>query len=93
MWQSRFVLLVMLNISQIPNELCLAECFIQTSGDCLNQGIGTSIPEYWRRMGGTHDLSYQGGRGGGLTPWRTTCDEVKAGVGVTVMSQIQRQGF
>ena len=40
-WQSRFVLLVMLNILQIPNKLYLMEHFIQTSGDSMNQGIGT----------------------------------------------------
>ena len=32
-WQSRFVLLVMLNISQIPKKLYLAERFVQKSGD------------------------------------------------------------
>ena len=47
-WQSRFVLLVMLNISQIPNKLYLAERFVQTSSVmllCSNKG---------------HDVSYQG---------------------------------
>ena len=49
----------MLNILQIPNKFYLAECFIQTSGNSMNQIIGTSVPENWRRkMGG-------GGRGGG----------------------------
>ena len=32
-WQSRFVLLIMLNISQIPKKLYLAERFVLKSGD------------------------------------------------------------
>ena len=31
--QSRFVLLVMLNISLIPKKLCLAESFVKKTGD------------------------------------------------------------
>ena len=41
----------MLNILQIPNKLYLVEHFVQTSGDSMNQGIGTSVPENWRRNG------------------------------------------
>ena len=52
---------VMLNILQIPNKLYLAEHFVQTSGNSMNQRIGTSIPESWRRrMGGWGACSYQG---------------------------------
>ena len=39
----------MLNISQIPNKLYLVECFVQTSGDSMNQGIRTSVPKNCRR--------------------------------------------
>ena len=51
----------------------------------MNQGIGPSVPENWRRRGwvggGGHNDSYQGGTfewgveifKGGLTPWRTPC--------------------
>ena len=85
--QFKFVLLVMLNISQIPNKLYLAERFVQTSGDPMNQGIGTSVPENWRRTG-VHMMFLikgggEGGGGafewgveifkGGLTPWKTPC--------------------
>ena len=51
----------MLNISQILNKLYLAEGFVQTSGDSMNQGIETSVSENWRRRGGggAHDVSYQ----------------------------------
>ena len=62
----------MLNTSQIPNKLYLAERFVQTSGHSMNQGIGTSVLEYWRRRGGgggwAHDVSYQK-RGGGTFEW------------------------
>ena len=56
----------MLNILQIPSKLYLAERFVQTNGDSMNQGIGTSVPENWkRRERGAQDVSYQGGGGGG----------------------------
>ena len=51
----------MLNISQIPNKLYMAERVIQTSVGSINQGIGTSVPENWRGWGGG------GGGGGGDT--------------------------
>ena len=44
-------LLVMLNMSQIPNKLYLAERFVQTSGESMNLWIGTPA----------HDVSYQWG--------------------------------
>ena len=71
----------MLNISQIPNKLYLAECFVQTSGDSMNQGIGTSVPENWRkRGGGGHMMFLIRGSGDplneGLTPWRIPCRSI-----------------
>ena len=42
----------MMNILQIPNKLYLMEHFIQTSDDSMNQAIGSSLPENWRRRGG-----------------------------------------
>ena len=65
----------MLNILQIPNKLHLAERFVQTSGDSMNQGIETSVPENWRRRGGEGHMMFliKGGGplNGGMTPWRT----------------------
>ena len=58
----------MLNILQILSKLYLAERFVQTSGDSMNQGIGTSVPENWkRRERGAQDVSYQ--EGGGAFEW------------------------
>ena len=48
----------MLNISQIPNKLYLAERFVQTSGDSMNQGLGASVP--FQKIG-----REGGGEGGG----------------------------
>ena len=55
-------------ISQIPNKLYLAERFVQTSGDPMNQGIGTSVPENWRRTGVHMMFLIKGGGEGGAEP-------------------------
>ena len=58
----------MLNISQVPKKLYLVECLFKQVVNSMNQGIGTSIPENWRKRGGggAHDVSYQGGRAAGV---------------------------
>ena len=53
----------MLNISQIPKKLYWWSASLKQSGDSMNQGIGISVPENWRKRGGgggAHDVSYQG---------------------------------
>ena len=41
--QSRFVQLVMLSISSIPEKLCLAENFIQKSDDSINNVASLTV--------------------------------------------------
>ena len=68
----------MLNILQIPNKLYLAEHFVQTICDSMNQGIGTYNTENWRRKegGGGHMMflikgggTKGGGTKGGTFKW------------------------
>ena len=51
----------MLNILKISNKLYLAECFVQTSGNSMNRGIGTSVQKNWRGREWNMMFFYQGG--------------------------------
>ena len=56
----------MLNISQVPKKLYLVECLFKQVVNSMNQGIGTSIPENWRKRGGGHMFLIEGGGAAGV---------------------------
>ena len=58
----------------------MAECFVQTSGNSMNQGIGTSVQKNWRRR--EWDMMFfikegplnRGGEVEIFKPWKTPCN-------------------